>query len=114
MLEKERHSPTPSHMHPNKISSATNHPDFPFNGSQQRISLHKPFTCPGSKNAVFRRHSAQFLRRERWIPSNQAASAQGRVQAGGECEAMQGKHTHDQYLTAGTYNLAVGDNQVFF
>lgn len=58
--------------------------------------------------------STQFSRQERWIRSNQAVSAQGRERAGHKYEGIQGKYTHNQYLTAGTYNLAVGDIQVFF
>lgn len=58
--------------------------------------------------------ATQFPRQERWIRSNQAVSARGREWAGGKCEGIQGKYTRNQYLTAGTYNLAVGDIQVFF
>lgn len=74
----------------------------------------KASSCPINKNDVFGRHFYPVFQTEGWIRSNQAVSSQRREGAGGECEGIQGKHMHDQYLTAGTYNLAVGDIQLLF
>lgn len=70
--------------------------------------------APSAKMMLSGQVFTQFSRQERWIRSNQAVSAQGREWAGGKCKGIQGKYTHNPYLTAGTYNLAVRDIQVFF
>lgn len=56
-----RQRPIPTHNHPNKISSATNHSKLPFNDSQQRHIPQKTFQLPYQQKRCFQ---------ERFLPNS--------------------------------------------